>query len=247
MVEMAKITRGVFKKIIEENPLIIIPVGSIEQHGPHSPLGTDSLIAEHLAQEATKRTGTLCAPTIFIGLSEHHKEFPGSLWISYTTYFNYLMDVARSLVFQGAKKLIFVNGHGGNSAQLSNICSEIRAQLNVLTLVYQWWEPDTEILRIFGSDGYHADGVETSMISAVDQELVDMEELKQIIPEEVSPEWSRKIDNSMIPLFTHEFSPSGIAGTLETFSVEKGKEIKEVSIKRLVNIIHEFSAFNIPE
>ncbi|MFX1252265.1 MAG: creatininase family protein [Promethearchaeota archaeon] len=243
--EISKITRDVFKQTINTKPLVIVPVGSIEQHGPHCPLGTDSLIAEGVAQEACRRTETLCAPTIFIALSEHHKGFPGTLWVSRQTFSNYLVDISKSLVHQGAKKLIFVNGHGGNTAILTDLCSELRAQLNVISLVFQWWTPPMDLQRIFKAEAVHADGVETSMMAAIDSNLLDMKAFEQINPEEIPSVWSRKIGDSTLPLYTHEFSPSGIAGTLDVYSIEKGREVKEAAIKRLSKIIHELLEFEV--
>ncbi|MFX1532859.1 MAG: creatininase family protein [Promethearchaeota archaeon] len=245
--EIAKITREVFKQIISTKPLVVMPVGSIEQHGPHCPLGTDSLIAEGVAQEACRRTETLCAPTIFIALSEHHKGFPGTLWVSRQTFFNYLIDISKSLVHQGVEKLIFVNGHGGNTAILTDLCSELRAQLNVVSLVFQWWAPPTDLQRIFKAEGVHADGVETSMMAAIDAELVDMKAFEQVNPKDVPSEWSRKIGDSTLPLYTHEFSSTGIAGALDVYSIEKGREVKEAAIQRLSKVIHELLEFEFLE
>ncbi|MFX0094330.1 MAG: creatininase family protein [Candidatus Hodarchaeota archaeon] len=243
MVEITKITREEFKRLIDAKPLAVIPVGSIEQHGPHCALGTDSLIAEALSQEACKQTDTLCVPTVFVGLSEHHKGFPGTLWTSHHSFFNYLFDIAKSLVYQGVKKLIFVNGHGGNTSLLANLCSQLRSQLNVISLVFQWWTPPTEVQRIFKVGAVHADGVETSMIAAVNPQLVDMKAFEQINPEEVPVEWGKEIEGIVIPLLTHEFSSTGIAGLLDVFSLEKGQKLKEAVIQRLTKVIQKLLEF----
>ncbi len=247
MPEITRITREEFKRIIEQKPLVLVPVGSIEQHGPHCPLGTDSWIAQTIAQEACERTGALCAPPVFVALSEHHKGFPGTLWVSYQTFFNYLFDISKSLVYHGAQKLVFVNGHGGNTAALSNICSALRAQLNAFSLIFQWWIPPTHTKRIFKTEAVHADGVETSMVAAIDETLINKEAFEKIIPNDIPTQWSKRINGRMIPLYTHEFSPSGIAGTLDVYSLEKGREIKEAVIQDLIKVIHDFLEFQISQ
>ena len=237
MPKIAHLTRGKFKELINQNSVVIIPVGAVEQHGPQCPLGTDALTAEALAQEACQRSNTLVTPTVFIGLSQHHKEFAGTLWVSFNSFFNYLFDIAQALVYQGATKLIFVNGHGGNNALLDTLCADIKYRLNILALVFTWWIPDTDIQKIFAKGGGHADDVETSMIASIHPELVDMEEFNKLDPDKIPAKWGQSLEEVNIPLYTHEFSETGIAGTIDNFSIEKGQEIKEASIQRLVKII----------
>ena len=138
--EIKKITREEFKRVVARKPVVVIPIGSIEQHGPHSVLGTDSFIAETIACEACEQTGTLCAPTIYFALSEHHKGFPGTIWVSHETISKYLLDIAKALSCQGVKRLIFVNGHGGNDSMLSLLSVQLRYELDVISVVFRYYQ-----------------------------------------------------------------------------------------------------------
>jgi creatinine amidohydrolase len=108
------------KEYFSENDVVILPVGSIEQHGPHNPLSTDIQNAYAIAKEAAKRTGVLCLPGIPVGFSREHKEFPGTLWVSHQTFELYVKEVILSATYHGAKKVIVVNGHGHNLVRRKN-------------------------------------------------------------------------------------------------------------------------------
>src|SRR5262245_34367011 len=98
--------------------LLLLPVGSVEQHGPHLPLGTDFMTAEHLALEAAERAGreipVVVAPTLPFGSSHHHIPFGGTMSLSTETYYRLLYELGSSLADSGFRILFLINGHGGN-------------------------------------------------------------------------------------------------------------------------------------
>jgi creatinine amidohydrolase/Fe(II)-dependent formamide hydrolase-like protein len=96
--------------------IILIPIGSIEQHGPHLPLGTDSIIAEYVANEVERRfcDKVLLYPTIAVGSSMEHAGFKGVTWVRFESLVHYLLDLVESTSAWGAGGVVFVNGHGGN-------------------------------------------------------------------------------------------------------------------------------------
>jgi creatinine amidohydrolase len=104
-----------------ENSLALVPVGSTEQHGPHLPLSTDHVIAEALAREAADRADVLCTPTITIGVSPHHRQFHGTMWVDAPVFRDYVESLARSLAYQGLDRIVFVNAHGGNVEHLREV------------------------------------------------------------------------------------------------------------------------------
>jgi creatinine amidohydrolase len=114
------------KEYFMKNDIAILPVGSNEQHGPQNPLGTDHLIAKALAEETAKRTGMLCLQVIPFGVSSHHKQFWGTILHITWNIQNYVKEVCLSLNYHGVRKIVIVNGHGGNRCALMEMARELR-------------------------------------------------------------------------------------------------------------------------
>ena len=110
----------------EAESLALVPLGSTEQHGPHLPEGTDHLIAEAFAREAAERTGYLCTPTINIGVSSHHRQFHGTMWVDAPEFRDYVESMTRNLTSHGIDRVIYVNAHGGNVAHLREVGRRLR-------------------------------------------------------------------------------------------------------------------------
>ncbi len=131
---------------------IIIPVGSTEQHGPTGFIGTDALCPELLADEIGDRLGVMVAPTISIGMAQHHLGFSGSITLRPTTMIAMVCDIINSLTCHGFDRFFFLNGHGGNIATLNAAFSEIYAESSlgkagvnrpsVRCHVENWWNGD---------------------------------------------------------------------------------------------------------
>lgn len=101
--------------------LVIVPTGATEQHGPHLPSAVDAFLATSVAIAAARQATTpvLVAPTLTLGVSQHHARFPGTLWLQPHHFRAIALDVASSLANAGVQRVLFLNGHGGNSATLS--------------------------------------------------------------------------------------------------------------------------------
>ncbi len=107
---------------------IIIPIGSTEQHGPMGLIGTDSICPEVVAAGIAEKTNVMIAPTLQIGMSQHHLSFPGSIALRPTTMIALIKDVVFSLAGHGFTHLFFLNGHGGNINTIKAAFSEIYAE-----------------------------------------------------------------------------------------------------------------------
>jgi creatinine amidohydrolase len=103
---------------LEKKDIILVPIGSVEQHSPYGLIGTDFIVAEHIARQAGEVMDILVAPTLSYGVSPHHMAFSGTVSLSVDTFIAVVCDVVQSLVTHGFRKIIFINGHGGNIAPL---------------------------------------------------------------------------------------------------------------------------------
>ena len=153
----------------------VLPVGSVEQHGLHAPLGTDLYIARHFAEAAGQRDDTLLLPAVPVGIAEYHRRFPGSLWVRPETLKAYVGDILHSLAGHGIHRLILVNGHGGNRESLRELARFHRMDNPAMHIVVWTWfdaiEPD--IIRMYGRrPPLHADEAETAMLAAISPDVV---------------------------------------------------------------------------
>lgn len=106
-----KMTWEDVEEYLKRNNIIIIPIGSTEQHGPAGPLGLDTYVAIALVEDVAKQTGVISTPPIWFGDSTHHLAFPGTISIKTETLTKYIKDVIRSLARHGFKKILIINGH----------------------------------------------------------------------------------------------------------------------------------------
>ena len=110
---------------------IIVPIGSVEQHGPNGLIGTDHLCAEVVAKGVGDAIGCAVAPTLAYGMSQHHLGFPGSATLRPSTLMLVVRDVVLSLAVHGFRQFFFINGHGGNIASVTAAFDEIYAALSL--------------------------------------------------------------------------------------------------------------------
>mgnify|MGYP000949125524 CR=1 FL=1 len=154
---------------IKEDPVVLLPVGAYEQHGPHLPLDTDTHIASELTQAAVAKATVPCAllPPVWLGISEHHMDFSGTLTLRHSTMVAYVYDILRSLVRHGLKKFLLVNTHGGNMAVLRTAIDQVGADLGVEPVLVTYWHLVRDVvdrLRQSESGGIsHGCELETSL------------------------------------------------------------------------------------
>lgn len=156
---------------------IIMPVGSTEQHGPTGFIGTDALCPELIADGVAKKIDVIVAPTISVGMAQHHLGFPGSITLRPSTLIAVVRDMVRSLARHGFDRFFFINGHGGNIPTLNAAFSEIYAEISlgeaggnragVRCTLRNWWILES-VLAIdaveFGdAEGRHATPGEVSL------------------------------------------------------------------------------------
>jgi creatinine amidohydrolase len=120
--------------------VVIIPTGAVEQHGPHLGLGTDWIQAWNLAKQVGEKTDTLVLPVMPYGVSGHHKDFAGTIYLDSATFQKIVLEILSCLNRYGVKKVLFINGHGGNLSALSTAARKAREKFGMLCAISQWWE-----------------------------------------------------------------------------------------------------------
>jgi mycofactocin system creatininase family protein len=151
-------------------PIVLVPLGSTEQHGPHLPLSTDTMIAEEIAGRAVHRTdGLMLGPTISVGASGEHGDFPGTLSIGHRVTSLVIVELVRSADW--AAGVVLVNAHGGNHHALQRAVELLTGEgRHVLA-----WSPRWPQRRDGGPRDLHAGRIETSLMLAIDPGLVRLE------------------------------------------------------------------------
>ena len=163
------------EQALTQTDAVIIPLGSIEQHGRHLPLGTDTYEAVETAKLIAQKADVLVAPVVIAGLSPHHLGFPGTITLSPETFEAVVFETAQSLIRHGFRKILIFNGHGGNNVSVANVIQKI----NQTTLAAAFDLGRIEVARkepLYPQIPWdvHAGVEETSMMLYLAGSLVDM-------------------------------------------------------------------------
>ncbi|WP_280537746.1 creatininase family protein [Halopenitus sp. POP-27] len=157
----------------ENESLALVPLGSTEQHGPHLPLATDHLIAEAFATAAADRTGFLRTPTITVGVSPHHRQFTGTMWVDAPVFRDYVESFTRNLAYHGIDRVIYVNAHGGNVEHLREVGRRLHDDEDVYAIEWMWNDSIPDLVdELFEHNGPHGGPKETALIQHLRSELV---------------------------------------------------------------------------
>ncbi len=233
---------------LKHKDTILIPMASLEQHGPHLPLYTDTITAIEIASRVAEMIAVLHTPPIWTGYSPQHMYAPGSgrgtITLRSTTLLNLIYDVGRSLIHHGFNRLIFVNGHGSNVKVVDPILRKLRYETGALIgFVKPYMENYVGILEglmenpVEETPGWHSSELETSQDLAWDDSLVRMERAdftKAHIPEFLPKTFAKKDGMPDVefedykyftfPMDHHEFIDSGTIGNPTRATKEKGEE-----------------------
>ena len=164
---------------VTEESLALVPLGSTEQHGPHLPLATDHLIAQAFAREAADRADVLCTPTVTVGVSPHHRQFTGTMWVDAPVFRDYIESLTRNLAYHGVDRVVYVNAHGGNVEHLREVGRRLRDDEVMYAIEWMWNESIPDLVDdAFEQNGPHGGPKETALIQHVAGELVREDRLE---------------------------------------------------------------------
>ena len=240
------------QEYLETKDLILIPMASTEQHGPHLPLKTDTVTAEEVARRVAQQIQVLYTPCIWMGYSPQHLHEPGkgrgTITLRAETLLNLMHDVARSLIHHGFNRLIFVNGHGSNVKVVDPVLRRLRYETGALIgFVKPYMENYVGLMQglmenpLEETPGWHASELETSQMLAHDvvegTDYVRMDRAEKTlahIPAFLPRSFAKKDGMPDVefegykyfhfPMDHHEFIESGTIGNPMRATAAKGEE-----------------------
>ncbi len=219
-----------------ETELAVLPVGSTEQHGPHAPLGLDSMTAEAIAAEGAERytdehgSEVLVGPTVPVGIAAEHRRFDGTLWVSEDTFRAYVRETVESLASHGIERVVVVNGHGGNVDALRELCGRVSRSGDAYAVQYTWFD------AVEFDDLGHAGPAETSMIRHLHPELI-REERTEAAAEAGADGWGEWIAGTNLAYDSDAFTESGAVGDPREGDAELGAELLDAAAVSLFELL----------
>jgi creatinine amidohydrolase len=215
-----------------DTDLAILPVGSTEQHGPHAPLSTDSLAAEAVARAGaeTHDGEVVVAPTLPYGVSEEHRAFAGTIWLSPDTFRAVVREAIESLAHHGWNRVVLVNGHGGNVDALREVAAGVTREGVAYAAAFTWFD------AVSPGDMGHAGPVETSVVMHHDPGLVREERFEEA-REGGSDGWGEWMSGTNLAYDSDEFTENGVVGDPSTASSERGEELTEAAAGALAELL----------
>jgi creatinine amidohydrolase len=252
--DISQLSAKDFAQRISERSILVQPLGAVEQHGPHLPLATDSIIAEAVAREGVLRAvaegvDAWFLPTLSFSKSNEHAWCPGTIWLSAATMQAVVSDIGRSVAMSRCRKLVFLNGHGGNSSLVSMMNRELRLQHGLMTFLAH---PALPADQGGGSHkgeagmGIHGGHDETSLMLHLRPGLVDMTHAKRSIPEALRENTYVRFGGSVqFGWLSNDFDEGGVIGDPEGANAEHGAAAFANAIRAFCGALHEIDAYNV--
>jgi len=231
--------------------VVVVPLGSLEQHGHHLPLLTDSMIGDEIVRRAEDTLGdeAVFLPMLWPGASDHHRRFPGTVSLSNDTYARVLVDILESLIGSGFRRILMLNAHGGNvgpgQAALYEVQMRYRDEHDLWLAFATWFTvaaPQIAALDMLEQKRIsHASELETSMILALRPELVRMDAARGA--NTPAPSDVRSASRVTVVRAFERLSVTGALGHPERATVEKGQALFDVAVNEVVSCVREVAAW----
>jgi creatinine amidohydrolase len=237
--------------------VVLLPVGSTEQHGPHLPLDVDNLIATRLCLEAGRRDPEkiVVAPNLPYGYNIHGLDYPGTIHVGHKAYIDFCYSICASFAYHGFKRIIVVNGHGSNTHLLDQASRRTILETDAIVTSFMWWNllrVDPNFIAsfresVFPGGAGHAGEVETSMYLHLAGDKAQMDKATDYIawynrPGASTYTWGDAFGNgpASIMSWTSTFAENGTFGQATLATADKGRRIFEEAVKRLNELVDEF-------
>jgi len=242
------------KKLVEQQPVIVLPIGSVEDHGEHLPLDVDNFLIGSICEEAARRIPgeMVLLPPIPYGFEAHHMDFPGTIDIGAEHMLHFVLDVTRSVARHGFSRILLADGHGSNMPILDLVARHTVLETEALCAAFIWPSLAREAIeRVRESERpggmSHACELETSVYLYLDSSRVQMEKARKEIG--LPPSrfiWLDLMLSSPVLMMDHwtRFSKTGVLGDPTLATKEKGKTIFEAVVTGLIELVREFRAYD---
>lgn len=242
-----------FKALDRENLIAVLPVGAIEQHGPHLPLSVDQAIIDGIVEATIPLIPETCPalflPTLPVGKSNEHSEWAGTLTFSAQTLLSMWMDIGDSVAAAGVKKMVLLNSHGGQIAAMDIVARDLRVKHKMLTVAANWFAmglPEGLLTPEEEMHGIHAGDMETSVMLALQGDKVQMEHARNFPSR--NAELAAK--NSLLGLSpsgrlgwqAQDINASGAVGDATAATAQKGRAFVDHAAGQIVKLLQEVQA-----
>lgn len=241
-------------QVVTQRSIMIQPLGAVEQHGPHLPMSTDLIIAQAAARAAVDTASPeldlWLLPPLAYTKSNEHAWAPGTIWLSATTMLSVLNDVGRCIAGTSARKVVFLNGHGGNSALVVVANREVRMAHGLMTFLVHPFVPadqggasPPEELGM----GIHGGADETSVMLHLQPDLVSLDNARRHVPEALQ-QFERVRFGGSVPFgwLSNDFGPDGVIGDPTLASAELGARLFSDGVANVVAALREIDRFELP-
>ena len=237
---------------LSKDSIIVLPLGAIEQHGPHLPLNTDFVVADAVSRAAVENfgaeTNAWLLPTLPFTKSNEHAWAAGTMWLSATTMMAVIDDIGRCVASTPAKKIMFINGHGGNSALMAMMNRELRLKYGLQTFLAHPHMPADQGGSSAASElgmGVHGGVDETSVMLHLRPDLVDMSLAVRRVPEGLAKNEQVKFGGRVaFGWLSNDFFPEGHIGDPTGASAELGASMFTSAVESLGIAMKEISRFD---
>jgi creatinine amidohydrolase len=232
-IEWRKLRADQVRERARQDAIVILPVASLEQHGPHLPVEVDSILGETVAARtaakvAARGQAVLVLPVLWTGLSEHHMSFGGTVTLDNAAFTMLVEGVVRSVLRHGFKRIVLLNAHGGNENALRSITDDLTPKLGVPIVQFTYWyAAAVAIAKILETQGglQHACEAETAMMMAVRPDLVAVDRIP-LAKSNTTPDITDVVGGGVYRWRSiGSRSGSGVIGNPEAASAEKGERL----------------------
>jgi creatinine amidohydrolase len=247
----------------------LVPLGSTEKHGAHIPLGTDSYVTMEVVKRVAAAADVMYSPLMPFGYSPHHMgrhlEGAGTITLAAETYRRVMYDVARSLIYHGFTKIVFISHHGSNTKPIDELMRALRYQTGAFISFYKTpTEREASVVQdLFDNPpeetpGWHSSELETACIMATAEELVDMDravEDRAHAPAYMGDSFSKTdgtgtvkfqgSENIWVPMEHHEYCDTAVIGNPFRATKEKGLAMFDRMAKHLADYVAEVREFEV--
>ncbi len=252
----ADYTAREFAALDRPNLIAVLPVGAIEQHGPHLPLSVDQAIVEGVVAATLPHLSDDCPalflPTLPVGKSDEHSRWPGTLTLSAATLIAMWTEIGDSVAAAGVRKLVLLNSHGGQMAALDIVVRDLRIRHGMLAVAANWFGMGLP-KGLFPADeerfGLHAGDMETSVMLALQSQNVDMAQARDFHP------WVADLAQAnrhlglgpggRIGWQAQDMNPAGACGNAAAATAEKGRAVLDHAGREVARLLDEVQRFSI--